>query len=155
MIERCRDTEYLNRILNHPAVYPWVHGHLEGPLDMTPVIEDPKTILLKVTGGAFFAVWQSPGIYEVHTQFLPGFRAIGAAQECARYMFIDTDCEVLVTMVPRNNVIARKLTERMQFEFLGERGEWPTPDGDVPLDAYALTVKRWVQTRFSCQQQSL
>lgn len=150
MIVRSRDAKALNEIANHPAVYPWIHGTLEGPIDLTAAVEDERNYLLTVEGGAFLFVRLREQAYEVHTQFLPGVKALPFAEEAVRYMFVIADALWITTMVPAHNVAARKLTERMQFEHLGRAGEWPSDEGVFPVDQYILTLKHWVQTR--CQQ---
>ena len=148
---RTKDAQYLNEVANLPNVYPMIHGPIDGPLDLTPLVTD-ENIVLKMAGGAFLFVRQQPTVYEVHTLFPAGRGVLLASEQAAKYMFLNTACEVVTTTVPASNAAARRLTEAMGFQFSHRDGEWPTDSGPVPIDHYFLTVKRWVQTRFTCPQ---
>jgi hypothetical protein len=149
VIELSRDAQFLNSIVNHPAVYPWVCGPLTTPLDATALVADESNILLRTTHGAFLFLREGPGKYEVHTQFLPEGRgtALAAAREAADFMFTRTDCCILTTMVDESNRIARLLTLRSGFEFVKTAGIWRSHGTDWPLHHYWLTLKAWVHQR--------
>ena len=142
---------FVNAVINDPSVYKWVHGSLEGPLDMTPVMDLPETIVLKWEDeGAFIFHNKSPGTYEVHTQFRKSGNVKIAALAAADFMFTFSPCKVLTTMVPRNNRAARRLAKKVGFTFTHTEGEWPTDDdGLVPLDHFKYTVEEWSS---KCQQ---
>lgn len=151
MIERTYDVAALNAIANHPDVYESVRGPIQGPLDLTGLVHD-QNIILKTDGGMFVFVKHGEGLYEVHTLYPPGRGAAFAAEQAARFMFVNTDCEAITTMVPQFNQAARRLTERMGFEYVTTKGWWPVADGsESAIDHFQLTLKRWVQTRFTCQ----
>lgn len=145
----CREyaAERINAIVNHPDVRPWV-GYAElGPIDLTQTIANPDNIFLMAEGGGFICVFQEPGIWEVHSQFLPehrGENALKSAQDGMRYMFTRTPCVELRTKVPEGNVAAAALARKMGFvhQFTRE-GVWPTPDGMKSVRYFAITIDQW------------
>lgn len=152
LLERSKDAPFLNEILNHPEVYPWVSGLADGPLDLTAVVDMPSTVMLKAETGAFLFVEKSPKVLEVHTQFFPGSEnVLDAATEAAEYIFNQTNCKEIVTMVPRANKAARILAKAVGFTYTQTNGEWKTPHGMVPLDFFRLTKKQW--RKVTCPQQ--
>lgn len=139
--------ENINSTVNHPEVRPWVGYPELGALDLTPIVADPNNVLLMGVGGGFICQMQEPGIYEVHTQFVPehrGENTIRAALDGLRYMFTRTDCIELRTKVPHGNVAAEWLARRVGFvhQFTREHA-WPTADGMQPVKYYALTIDQW------------
>ena len=151
LIQRVFDAAILNRVLNDPAVFPWVSAPGIDYLDFNEIAADVQNVVLMTDRGGFVFVPKGRGVYEVHTQFLPSgaTTALAAARDAARYMFTLTECERITTYVPLGNDRARKLTEAMGFTHTGRDGSWTYPSGDtVPLDWYELTKEDW-----KCQQQ--
>lgn len=141
-----RDADFLNRVVNHPSVFPWVSLGQEGPLDLSPVLDLESTVFLADETGGFLFVDCGGGLYEVHTQFLPEGRGHGVlkkAREAARYMFTRTPCLAVKTFVAYGNDAAHKLTLAMGFDEVGEMEILGKPGR-----LFLLTVKGWV-----CQQQ--
>lgn len=109
MIRRIFDPTFLNEVVNHPEVRPWLEG--DGVLDISAQALNPANFILQSEFGGFILIRHEPGRYEVHSQFLPGngthaIRAMIAAQE---WMFTRTDCEVIVSKVPESNGRAKGL----------------------------------------------
>jgi hypothetical protein len=107
MIRRTFDPVFLTEVVNHPEVRPWLAG--EGPLDISERVLDADNFVLVSEFGGFILVRHEPGIYEVHSQFLPGngthpIKAMRAAQE---WMFTRTDCQAIVSKVPEANKAAK------------------------------------------------
>lgn len=140
MIERSFDANFLNSVLNHPEVYPWVCGTLGAPFDYTPFLQDHRNYMFRASHGAFLAMFQGDGRYEVHTQFLPEGRgtAFDAAIESIDYMFSNTDCTELTTMVPVGNAAAKRLAEKAGFHYVRTEGEWLMHGKFVPLEHFSL-----------------
>lgn len=138
----------INAVVNHPDVRPWVGG--SGQLDLAPVIANQANVLLMGEGGGFLLVQQEPGVYEVHSQFVPGSRGsavVEAAHDASRYMFMRTDCVEIRTKVPAGNVAAAALTRRMGWELQFERANaWQTPNGLISVRYYAKTINQWANT---------
>lgn len=104
MITRTMEAVFLNEVANHPSVRPRLGGL--GLLDLAPLIENPANVTLVAEGGGWIFVAMIPGIYEVHTLFLPhgrGRKFVQAAAHGFRYMFTQTDCLEIVTKCPDDN----------------------------------------------------
>lgn len=141
MIRRTFDPAFLNGVVNHPEVRPWVSG--EGVLDVTGAVTDPSNFALVTDGGGFILMRHEPGIYEVHSQFLPEGRkhtrkAMWAAFD---YMFTRTDCERVITQVPDSNPAAAALAKVAGFRLMFRRED--TPRG--PTAFMGLTAEEWAQ----------
>lgn len=145
LVARSYDSDYLNQIANHPEVLPWISGGHRS-LDLTPLVEDHKNILLQVPYGAFLLIRKRPGWYEVHSQFLPeGWgTALEAARAALRWMFIQARASEITTQVPEANPAARLLTERAGFTHIGRAGTFPIGGKDSPLDHYRITYSQWL-----------
>jgi hypothetical protein len=147
MISRSTDAEFLNRIVNDPAMAPARLGMKE--LDLTEAVSNPDNVFLANQWGGFLFI-KDEDVYEVHTNFLPAGRgklALKAAQDAAFYMFTQTDALAIRTSVPRGNFAAAALTKRMGFS------HW----GDEVINGYecrvfVLTIKCWAR-RLPCQRQ--
>ena len=104
MIRRTMDAAFLNSVVNHPEVRPWLGG--DAPIDLGPALSDARNVALVSDLGGFFMEHREPGLYEVHTQFLPegrGRHALKCVWEAMRYMFVQTDCTRLLTRIPVGN----------------------------------------------------
>lgn len=152
--ELCVRREYsadaINAVINHPAVRPWVGLPGQSYLDVGPVVANLGNVLLMGEGGGFLLVQLEPGIYEVHTQFVPEARGENVEKSVAdafHYMFTRTDCMEVVTKVPEGNVAANVLAKRSGFELQFERAAaWPTDNGMVGVKYYSRTLAQWVKS---------
>lgn len=91
-------------------------------MNLSGVVSDPRNFLLENAYGGFLLVCVLPGVYEVHTQFLPqgrGKRAFSACVEAMEYMFTRTDCLRLITKAREDNEAAKALAHM----FMTERGK--------------------------------
>lgn len=148
-LRRSFDAADINPILNDPAVFPAIAIPGIEKFDVSNLLADPGNVLLTVTGGSVLFCQQEPGIYEVHTNFLPAHRgrhAIRASLAAYRWMFTHTDCMVLLTRVPAPNLAARKFCKIVgaTLEFV-RQSAWPTPTGNVALHFFALRYDDWVR----------
>ncbi len=142
MIELSRDAWFLNYVLNDPSVFPWVSLGTEGPLDITPVLDNPRNLFLKADHGGFLLIDKGEGVYEIHTQFLPAGRGRGArtaAREAMRYMFTQTDCKMLVTHCPVDNKASAWLALSAGMQKAGKA----FPLGKES-DMYIITKDEWL-----------
>lgn len=141
--------ERLNAVVNHPDVRPWVGGGT-GLLDLSQVVADQRNILLMGEGGGFLFIQQEPGIYEVHSQFLPehrGKNVIRAGHDAARYMFTRTDCIEIRSKVPDGNSAALGFARLMGWEYQFSRPKaWETGGDLVGVRYYAKTISQWANT---------
>lgn len=107
MIRPATVSDFLNEVANHPAVRPHVGG--DGPIDLTEALAKPGNIGLECDSGGFFLTQHSPGVYEVHSLFLPdnGTKPIRAMRAAQEWMFTRTDCGVILSKVPKANKAAK------------------------------------------------
>lgn len=142
MIRRTFDPAFLNSVANHPEVRPWV-GPGTDPIDLTATITNADNFALVTDGGGFVLHCHEPGIYEVHSQFLPEGRqhTRKAMQAGFDYMFTRTDCEKIVSQVPDNNRAAQALAKAARFRTMFHR-----QDGLLgPTQYVGLTIDEWAQ----------
>lgn len=145
---RSFDFSHLNNILNHPEVLPWVAQDGQTSLDATEIVLNPDNHYLEAEGGSFLFVKLAHGLYELHTQFVPGhdrFRFKQAADAAARYMFCRTDCVEGVTKVPEDNETARKVAEKFGFShWFTRRKAWAKGGKQIPVDFYLYRLQEWI-----------
>lgn len=139
----------INPILNDPSILPSVTVPGLDTIDATGIVSDHRNVLLMADGGGILFIADEPGIYEVHTNFLPKFRgrhAIRVSQEAYRWMFTHTDCMTLQTRVPAFNKAAERFCQIVgatkEFE---RKAVWPTADGLVDMSFWSLHYETWVR----------
>lgn len=123
-LRRTFDPAFLNQVVNHADVRPWLGQDRASPISMDALVANFENIALVNEYGGFVFVKLGPGIYEVHTQFLPsgrGEKAVNAARQAARYMFKEAHASVLITDVPEDNSGALRLALATGFEQLRDR----------------------------------
>lgn len=150
MIDRHLDAEQLNEVLNHPDVYPWVHGLTEGYLDASVAVADRRNVLLMGEYGGIIFHFHQPGLYEAHTQVLPEGRGPWCqlmTHDALHWMFTRTDCIEVVTRVPKGNLAARALTKGSGLtpRFVNPQG-WAINGRIVPAEVFGLTIQEWIKT---------
>jgi hypothetical protein len=136
VIRRTFDPTFLNSVINHPQVRPWLKG--EGVLDLAETAKSLDNYLLEAEGGGFVLIRHEPGIYEVHSQFLPEARGgtVAAMKAGFEYMFVHTDCQRVVTKVPDGNRAAVALAKLAGFRPMFRREE---------TSFMGLTAEEWAQ----------
>jgi hypothetical protein len=149
-IERTFAPDRVNEIINHPSILPAVTvPGISIPLDMTPLVMDTHNFFLMAPGGCIVFIRDEPGIYEVHTNFLPEYRgrnALRASRAAYRWMFTRTDCMILQTRVPAPNVAADLFCRLVGAtkDFVRPK-VWPTVNGMVDLAFWTLHYADWVR----------
>lgn len=139
---RTTDAALLNRVANDPAIRPHLGG--EGPLDLQPLLSDPRTIALVNEHGGFVFHAHDNTRYEMHTLFLPSCRgkaALWCAAWAFRHLFTTTDCAEIVTKAPASNPAADFMARRAGFRPLFRR-EAAWPDGSA-ITYFTLTLDEW------------
>jgi hypothetical protein len=154
VVERHTDAAHLNAIANHPAVYPWVRGPHEGPIDCTALLCEPGIYaLMGEHGGVLFRRLQG-GLYEAHSQYLPSGRgewAVAASRQAMHWMFTHTDAAELITRCPDGNLGAKALARALArsvggvLEFRSQRG-WVKDGRIIPADVWRVTLQDWLRT---------
>lgn len=145
------DAAAINAVINDPSVFPWVAMPGTTHLDLAPLLVDRRNVLLMAGGtGGFFFEQHEPGIYEIHSFFLPAMRggaALAAFAEAMEWMFCRTDCMEVLTKVPVNNFAADGFAQRVGAVLEFERANaWPTDKGLVGVNYYAMRYPDWVRT---------
>ena len=84
MLERSYDTEFINKVVNDPAVRPYVGSGVDGDIDTQILVDDPENWFLMGEHGGFLFSETAPGIREVHTFILPSGRGEWAADARAK-----------------------------------------------------------------------
>lgn len=139
-------------ILNHKSVKRWQTLPGDDLVDMRPFVKDRNNILLMAEkDGAMFFQMIRPGVYEVHTSFLPNIRgkqAVEIGLKAADWMFENTEASEIWTRVPSNNLAAKALTVRVNghYDHTNEK-EWPTENGLVDVHYYKMTVDDWLHSK--------
>jgi hypothetical protein len=144
------DASAINLILNHPDVFEQVSAFGIESIDLGPLVDDVRNVLLMCEGGGIFFNQHEPGIYEVHTNFLKGFRgrhAILASLAAYRWMFTHTDCMVLLTRVPAFNRAAEWFCHQVGATKEFERAAiWKAKDGGLyDMSFWALRYDDWIR----------
>lgn len=149
VLARTFDPGDVNPILNHPEVLPLITVPGIETIDVKPLITDPRNVFLLTKGGCIAFCIQEPGLYEVHTNFLPehrGRNAIRASLAAYRWMFTHTDCMALQTRVPAFNKAAARFCAIVgatrEFE---RKAVWPAKDGPVDMSFWSLRYEDWVR----------
>lgn len=144
MITRTMDATFLNGVANHPQVRPFIGGG-EHELDLTGLCCNPANIVLVTEAGGWVLQARLPGVYELHTMFLPegrGSAYFAAAREALNYVFTRTDALEILTRCPDDNGPARMAASMMGFrERFRREGVWHTGAG---VSFQALTLHEWV-----------
>lgn len=143
MIERQRSAVFVNEVINHPSVHPWVCGPIDGPLDVTESIGDGSYTALFGEHGGFLFWRMGCGIYDAHSAVLPEGRgkwALDAAKDALAWMFEREGALEIMMSVPKGNIAVRALVRRLKAKFRGsiENG-WCIGGQMVPVDVYSLT----------------
>jgi hypothetical protein len=149
MITRTMDATFLNEVANHPEVRPFV-GPGSEPLDLMALLSDPENVALQAEHGGWLLICLSPGVYELHTVFLPAGRGaeyFAAAHEALRWMFTRTDCLEILTRCPDDNPAARMAAVKVGFRERFRREDvWQSGLGEACGASYqALTVDDWMK----------
>lgn len=150
-IRRTFDPADINPIVNHESVFPLIALPGQINADFTDFLADPRNVALITEGGAILFCpdpdWGS-GIYEVHTNFIDGFRgyyAIVAMLEAYRWMFTRTECLELQTKVPAFNRAADLVARRIKWRLESERKAcWPHGESLCDLRFYRMTWRDWL-----------
>lgn len=149
MIERTFDVQKMNDVVNHPSVYPWVHGPIVGYLDLAPIVENRDNFCLFGEYGGTIFTFMQPGIYELHTQVVPEGRGpwtLHMLWDSFRYMFTHTDAMEIMTRVPKGNLGALAAARACKFIFEFERPlGWVFDHKYVPAKVFSLKVQDWMR----------
>lgn len=143
MIERQFDGETVNRIVNHPSIYPWICGPAKGhALDLSDLIESGAYIALFGEYGGFLFFKVADGIYDAHSAILPEGRgkwALRAAHQALRMMF-DGDAVEILMAAPKGNLAVLSLIRSVKAKHRGKIEDgWVLNGASVDSEIFSLT----------------
>ena len=145
MIRRTLDPTFLNSVANHPEVRPDIGGDVNDPVDLTPHVENLANIALEADGGGWLLRNLSPGLYDLHTLFLPAARGksyFRQAREALRLVFTQYDVVEISTWCPDVNAPAGMAAGLMGFrEWFRRERAW---EGDTGISYRILTLDDWL-----------
>lgn len=150
MIERTVDAGEVNAIVNHPSVRGWVSSVGDGFIDMTPQLAEPTTLALRGDHGVVICYRYDVGIYECHIAVLPAGRGAwckGFVRDCAKVMFLQTDCVEILARIPAPHFSVKRLALDMGFRH--QFDTLPTcsfRDRKVVAHIYALSLTDWAKS---------
>ena len=129
-LRRGTDFVWLNWLLNHPLINPWIGGN--GSSVDASVVDKPN-IILEAEYGAFWFIELSPGVWDAHTQFLPdSVNTYELGIEAIEYIRAQPGYKKITTQGPRDNPRAIRFLEKLGFKYTHTHGELH----GLPLDHY-------------------
>lgn len=141
----------INRILNDPAVFPFIRIPDQQPFDLSRHVVDPAFVFLRAVGGVMIFVPDAEpgsGMYEVHYNFLEGYRgayALKAIRAGFDWMFAHTPVVMLWGRIPANNRAALIMAHAVHAQTWFERKcAWLTDGGAEDLRFYLLSIHDWM-----------
>lgn len=149
-LTRAHDAEALNVIVNDPSIYPWVHGSVEGPMDMAKIVANPRNHALVGQHGAVFFAIHSNGIYEAFSQVLPSASAHWEAEmirDSLQWLFTHTDAVEIWARCPSSEAPNRRLVDEGGFDYqFHVQAGWVLDGRIVSASIESLTVQKWMNT---------
>ncbi len=129
-LTRSTDSALIKRVITHPRVYPHVtEDSAPEPeaFSVSEAVKHPNVHFLTAYDQdellGLFMVHQHNGVmYEVHTCLLPnawGERATKAGKALISWVFENTSCEKLITLVPEGNTLALRFAKRCGLRLEG------------------------------------
>lgn len=131
-IKQSHDVGFFNRMVNHPAISPFVRDDTSpAVIDCTP-FDTPDNVMLEIhvdgnEAGFAVMVRKAKEIFEMHSGILPEFRANNLrviGREIMRWMMQNTPCKELQTYAwstAKNVIVAARLIGFQEIS----REDWP------------------------------
>lgn len=147
---RATDAEALNAIVNNPAIYPLVHGVVEGPMDLSPIVANPENhVLIAEHGAVVFAIRQI-GLYEMTVTVLPGWRdewAMRMVKSALEWAFTHTSAIEIYVRAPDIAPGAYPFAQALGFvfEFTSSNG-WIYEAAPTSAAVLSLKIQDWMRT---------
>lgn len=129
-ITRTFDADFIESVCKHPKIWKSISDDNSNFEEWKPTINDDVYWLAPVVDGeaaGVFLVYPLNSIlWEVHTSILPeywGETCLECAKAVIKYVFENTECKKLITNVPRNNPLAKRLAEKagMSIEYINKK----------------------------------
>lgn len=149
MIARSFDASAANRIVNHQEVQPFVSfDDTPLPMDLSAVVANTSNVLMMSDLGGFMFSKQEDEVYHIHTFFLNegrGRYALLCARDAIEWMFLNTDCMEVLTVVPDDVTYARP-PKAMGWVFEFRRDGIFTRNGKrIGAEFWALRYNEWAK----------
>jgi hypothetical protein len=106
-------------VVNDPDIESWVRGPFRGILDLSPIIADPRNIVLAGEHGFSVFAYRVPGVYEWHAAVRAegrGAWALAAGRASLDWLFEYTDAIAVLAPVPAVNRPARQIVGALGFD---------------------------------------
>jgi hypothetical protein len=148
-VSRHTEAAHVNSILNHPDVYPFVKGAMEGPFDLSAELTSDNIVALYGEHGGQVYQRLLPCLWEAHSAVTPAGRgpwALEATQQSLAWMFTHTDAAEIVTRCPQGNLPAKALARLIggSLQFTRQDG-WVKDGKSISAEVYSLRVEDWMR----------
>lgn len=135
--------KFLESIANRPDIRPNLGG--EGPVPLEAMVMNPSNYCFTCPIGGFILVRVFDKVYEAHSLFIPERKGANDIVQLMRlvqaYMFTNTDCDLIMTKIPRGNKGAANIALVGRFKSIGWDEQWNAGHGaevmHFPLDTWA------------------
>lgn len=143
----------INRILNDPEVFPWIHAPGQERFEVSELVTNPSHVFLRCDGGVVFFTQHGEGVYDGHTNFLEGYRGAYSLRmtiAAIDWLFTHTMASFLFARIPVGN---RPAIQNMRHlarhcgvrHWSRQERAWATDTGVEDLNLYALPLYDWLQ----------
>lgn len=150
-IRRMSDASAINTIVNHESVRPSIGRLVDGKVDLTAAVADPRNICLAGERGALLFMMLQPALYDVHMAILPEGRGewcLGFTHACLHWLFTRTPAVEAVARIPAGSLAATALVHAIHGEWEFQViMPWGTDGAVIPVRVWSLSVQQW--TRFA------
>ena len=144
-----QDADLVREILTHPKLYRRMSDDgCPAPEEFYPEISENLSYILAIDQGRILGLFlfhpHNAVTFEVHTALLPhawGPAAVEAARGVVRWFFHNTNCQRIITSVPRSNRLALKLARRAGFKQWGTNSRSFLKNGQLE-DLLMLGISR-------------
>ena len=142
LVVRTTDAAVVNAVFNHPAVFPTLSLGVEGPLDMSPLLESPRNLCFMGEHGGAILVWTGPGVYDAHDFILPEGRGRWAKIACRQILDLAFDtygARMVWAQTPVENRACRMFNRILGFRSQGVETAVLIPGSDPqPVEIFIM-----------------
>jgi RimJ/RimL family protein N-acetyltransferase len=142
------DVDLISKAIRHPRIWPSISDDgSPSPEEFVPIIDDSIIYLGFFDSDQFLGLFMlhphNAACWEVHTCMLPiaWGRASLFAAECIEWVFNHTACLRLITNVPKDNSLARRLALSVGMREFGINPKSFLKNG-IALDQYMLGISK-------------
>jgi hypothetical protein len=154
-MKRCtlEDLDFVNSIIRHPDVYPWVSDDNSPPPEQNTLAQmllgcESVFVLSSNEFTIFVFIPLNSIHFELHTLVLPEGRgkiAIASAKEAGKWIIENTPCQKMKTMVPVFNRAAKWMSRKLGFKYEGTETKSFLKNGILyDQESFGITRKEWL-----------